>query len=183
VVQHGYAHTSHAAPGERSRELGGVRPAGAVEPELRLGAERLRGMFGARFVPIIVPPWNRIDASVVRRLPALGCPGLSTFGPRVAREPLAGLVQVTTPVDPIGWRTGRAFIGVDACCERIVAHLEQRRRGAADPQEPTGLLTHHLVFDAAAWRCVDELVARTMRHPAARWVAVQEAFATSGRAA
>jgi hypothetical protein len=40
---------------------------------------------------------------------------------------------------------------------------------------PTGLLTHHLVFDAAAWRFVAELLARTRRHPAARWVGVAEA--------
>ena len=183
VVQHGYSHSNHAAAGERSRELGGERSATVVEQDLRLGAARLRGMFGARFVPIIVPPWNRIDERVVQRLPGLGCIGLSTFGPRVAREPVAGLVQVNTHVDPIGWRTGRAFVGALACCERIVAHLEQRRCGAADPREPTGLLTHHLVFDDAAWRCVDELLARTLRHPAARWVPVADAFATSDRAA
>jgi hypothetical protein len=183
VVQHGYAHRNHAPEGERSRELGGARPAVEVGRELRAGADRLRVLFGDRFRPIAVPPWNRIDDAVVRLLPALGYAGLSTFGVRASREPQPGLVQVNAHVDPIGWRTDRAFVGAAACVERVVAHLAQRRTGAADPTEATGLLTHHLVFDAAAWRFVDELFARTARHPAARWIGVREAFATSGPAA
>lgn len=183
VVQHGYAHANHARAGERSRELGGARPLNEVASELRAGAERLRALFGQRFLPIVVPPWNRVDDAVVRLLPGLGFAGLSTFGARAAREPIQGFPQVNAHVDPIGWRSGRSFIGAAACIERVVAHLAQRRTGAADPAEPTGLLTHHLVFDAAAWEFVDELFARTARHPAARWTGAREAFATSAPAA
>jgi len=182
VVQHGYAHRNHAPAGERSRELGGARTAAEVGRELQAGADRLRALFGDRFRPVVVPPWNRIDPAVVPLLPALGYAGLSTFGARASREPQPGLVQVNAHVDPIGWRTDRAFVGTAACVERVVAHLAQRRTGAADPAEATGLLTHHLVFDAAAWRCVDELFARTARHPAARWIGAREAFATSAPA-
>jgi hypothetical protein len=183
VLQHGYAHASHARAGERSRELGGARPLDDIASELRAGADRLRALFGERFLPIVVPPWNRIDDAVVRLLPGLGYAGLSTFGARAAREPVPGLAQVNAHVDPIGWHSGRSFVGAAACIESVVAHLAQRRTGAADPAEPTGLLTHHLVFDAIAWRCVDELLARTARHPAASWVGAREAFATSAPAA
>lgn len=183
VVQHGYAHRNHAPAGERPRELGGARTAGEVGRELQAGANRLRALFGDRFRPVVVPPWNRIDDTVVQLLPALGYAGLSSFGVRTSSEPQPGLVQVNAHVDPIGWRTDRAFVGAAACVERIVAHLAQRRTGAADPTEATGLLTHHLVFDAAAWRFVDELFARTARHPAARWIGVREAFATFAPAA
>lgn len=179
VVQHGYAHRNHAPAGERTCELGGARALAAVERELRSGAQRLQASFGERFLPVVVPPWNRIDERVARRLPALGYVGLSTFGPRSAREVAGGTRVVNTHVDPIAWRQGRAFVGAQACCERLARHLAQRRDGSADPMEPTGLLTHHLVFDEEAWRFVDELLQRTARHPGARWLGAREAFATS----
>jgi hypothetical protein len=183
IVQHGYAHRNHAPAGERSCELGGARTADEIGRELRAGAARLHALFGDRFHPVVVPPWNRIDDAVVQQLPALGYAGLSAFGARATREPAPGLVLANAHVDPIGWRAGRSFVGAAACIERVVAHLAHRRTGVADPTEATGLLTHHLVFDAAAWGCVDELFARTARHPAARWIGVREVFATSAPAA
>ena len=79
-------------------------------------------------------------------------------------------MQCNTHVDLIAWRRGRAFIGADAAIERLVAHLKARREGAADPSEPTGILTHHLDLDAAAWQFLAELFARTRAHGAATWI-------------
>ncbi len=82
VLQHGYAHRNHALPGARNAELGTDRPLAAVEAELVAGRDRLRDAFGPRFLPVLVPPWNRIAPAVVARLPAAGLSGLSTFGSR-----------------------------------------------------------------------------------------------------
>jgi hypothetical protein len=180
VLQHGFAHRNHAAPGQRSCELRSSRSLPDVERDLATGLETLRAAFGERFLPVMVPPWNRIDAAVIARLPALGFTGLSTFGARAAATPLPHLVQCNTHVDPIDWRGGRTFVGADAAAGRLASHLAARRAGTADASEPSGLLTHHLVFDAAAWRFVGDLLARTCRHPAARWIAAAAAF--SGRA-
>jgi hypothetical protein len=51
----------------------------------------------------------------------------------------------------------------------LVEHLEQRRSGEADPEEPTGILSHHLAMDDDAWRFLAEFLAATARHPAAAW--------------
>lgn len=183
VLQHGYAHRNHAASGERARELGGARPFTTIADELVQGSAVLRDSFGDRLVEAIVPPWNRIDRAVVERLPALGFAGLSTFGPRTASAPVSGLAQCNTHVDPIAWRTGRMFIGADACVQRLVEHLAARREGRVDATEPTGLLTHHLVFGDDAWAFVARLCALTRAHPAAMWLAASVLFpgATSGR--
>jgi hypothetical protein len=185
VVQHGYAHRNHAPAGERNWELGSHRPVEAVVGELRTGRTQLERRFGPRFVPALVPPWNRIDAGVVMRLPAAGFEGLSTFGPRAMAEPTPKLVQCNTHVDLIAWRRGRLFIGPDAGIERVVAHLRARREGAVDPVEPTGILTHHLDFENDAWDFLAELVARTEAHGAATWIAPRTAFGavTSARSA
>lgn len=176
IVQHGFAHRNHAPAGAKSREFGGDRPLGIMVAELGAGYERLRAAFGTRFEPVLVPPWNRIDPSVLTVLPTQGFVGLSTFGPRTGRDAAPGVVRCNAHADPIAWRDRRRFVGAERALDAILEHLAQRRQGDADPDEPTGLLTHHLVFDVESWRFVGELLARTRRHPAARWVGVAEAM-------
>lgn len=185
VLQHGYAHRNHAPPGARNWELGAERPVDVVAGELEAGRTRLERGFGPRFAPVLVPPWNRIHSALTERLPGIGFSGLSTFGPRERARPGPSLVQCNTHVDLIAWRRDRAFIGVEAAVGRLVAHLAARRAGTVEPEEPTGLLTHHLDFAAAPWPFLGELFARTREHGAATWVDVATAFAgvTSPRSA
>jgi hypothetical protein len=177
IVQHGYAHANYAPSGAKSCELGAGRAVAVVARELDAGRERLAAAFGARFLPVLVPPWNLIDEALVSVLPSLGYVGLSTFAPRRARRAAPGLVRCNAHADPIAWREGRRFAGTERALDALVRHLAQRREGAVDADEPTGLLTHHLVFDADAWRFADALLERTRGHPAARWLAVAQAFA------
>ncbi len=72
VVQHGYAHRNHAPPGARNWELGSHRPVAEIVAELAQGRSGLEQQFGSRFVPVLVPPWNRIDPGVIERLPERG---------------------------------------------------------------------------------------------------------------
>lgn len=182
ILQHGYAHRNHAPADAKSCELGGTRPASAVAADLASGRGLLAGAFGDAFLPVVVPPWNRIDAAVVAALPALGVTGLSTFGPRQAPLAAPGVVQCNTHVDPVAWRAGRGFVGAPACLDSLAGHLAARREGRADRREPTGYLTHHLVFDDEAWAFTAALLAATRRHPGARWLGAREAF-TCGRSA
>jgi hypothetical protein len=179
VVQHGYAHLNHAPSGARNWELGAHRPLEVSVAELAAGRDILGRGFGDRFDTVLVPPWNRIAAEVVVRLPDAGFHALSAFGPRT--HPVPGIVQCNTHVDLIAWSRDRAFIGVDAAVDRLVAHLEARREGRADAGEATGILTHHLDFTDAAWEFLAELMARTCAHGAAAWLDVR-AVARAGRA-
>lgn len=176
VVQHGYAHRNHAAAGMRAVECGGARSLDEVSGELARGRERLERMFSRRFLPILVPPWNRIDAALPPRLPGLGFLGLSTWGLREAPEPCAGLRQVHTHADPVAWRKGRVFGGAERVTQAMADHLRARREGTADPEEPTGLLTHHLVHDEPGWEFLEQVAARLSARKDVRWIAAAEAF-------
>ncbi|MEO5772360.1 MAG: hypothetical protein ABIQ29_09865, partial [Burkholderiaceae bacterium] len=176
VVQHGYAHRNHAPPGARKCELGVHRPSEVVIAELAIGMEILERAFAERFSALLVPPWNRIDAAVTAQLPTARLHGLSTFGSRSAVQPVPGIVQCNTHVDLIAWRKDRAFIGADAAIDQLVGHLSARREGGVDAGEPTGILTHHLNFEPAAWEFLALLVARTRQHEAAIWLDVAEAL-------
>ncbi len=176
VVQHGWAHVNHRPPGQKACEIGEDRPSPVVEAELVEGRRILSDAFGGRFRPWLVPPWNRIDPAVIDRLPALGYQGLSTFGPRKPAEKLAErsadkLAEVVNAlVDPIAWKDGRRFIGPEKTLARLAAHLAARRTRVVDLDEPTGLLTHHLVHDEDLWSFLAALAAALARHPAACWV-------------
>ncbi len=176
VLQHGYAHRNHAPAGEPKAEFGPQRPMGVALDELAAGRRRLESMFGQRLLKVLVPPWNRIADDLVGRLGTAGFDGLSAYGPRSRARPAPGLRQVNTHIDIIDWRSTRGFIGEDAALTLAIDHLRARRTGAADRDEPTGLLSHHLAHDEAAWDFVGAFLAATAAHPGARWVSARAAF-------
>ena len=185
VVQHGFRHANHAPEGEKRSELGARRHTAEVREELARGGAMLRSLFGDRALPVLVPPWNRIDGALIPHLPGLGFRGLSTHGPRATVNPAPGLTECNTHLDVLRWRPERGFLGSEEALRLLRGHLRARRSGGpqpgqpgslADPGEPTGLLTHHLVMDEPAWAFVEVLVGVLSEHPAARWLRADEAF-------
>jgi peptidoglycan/xylan/chitin deacetylase (PgdA/CDA1 family) len=179
VVQHGYAHVNHAAraEGRGAWELGPERPPGVVLAELARGLEALRRVFGDRVLAVVAPPWNRIDPALLPRLPDAGFRGVSAFGQRAAAEPAPGLVQANAHFDVLSWKRGPRFRGEAAAARAVVGHLRRRRTGLADPDEPTGILSHHLALDEAAWNFLAGVVRTVAHHPAACWADPADLFA------
>jgi hypothetical protein len=175
ILQHGWLHVNHAPPEEKKSELGAQRPLAAVLGELAAGWRKLAALFGARAMPVLTPPWNRIADGLLPLLPGAGYRGISTFGPRRAARPHPGLVQANTHVDLIDWQE-RGFVGAARALGLLVGNLAARRTGRIDASEPTGILTHHLLLDRDGARFLEGLVALTRQHPAARWIATAEAF-------
>jgi hypothetical protein len=173
VLQHGLSHANHETPPAKKTELGPARPAQHVIADLLTGWNLLEPF---NPLPVLVPPWNRISSPLIGRLPGLGYKGLSTFTPRTQPHPAPGLLQVNTHVDIIDWRGGGVFAGTTAVIAATVRHLSARRSGAADPDEPTGLLTHHLVHDAACYRFLEQFTAATSQHSAANWLDARDIF-------
>ena len=176
VAQHGFAHVNHAPGREKKAELGGERPPAEVLAELARGRERLASLFGDRFLPLLAPPWNRIDAALMAALPGVGIYGVSAYGVRGAAEPAPGLRQANCHVDIVAWRRRRGFVGESEALAGAVGHLRARRLGRLAGDEPTGLLTHHLAHDAACWEFLRKVLARTRAHPAVRWIEAREAL-------
>lgn len=178
VLQHGYSHDNFAAPGERKIELDGSRPGPYVIADLATGQQALSSLPG--WLPVLVPPWNRIAPYLIPMLPELGYRGISTLGARDRRCPVTGLMRNNVHVDPVDWR-GRAgpaggFAGEVAALTALTGHLADRREGRADADEASGLMTHHKAQDAATWDFVGRLIGETMAHPATRWCTAAELF-------
>ncbi len=154
LLVHGWAHENNAATGTKKTELtdhDGVR--GKLEEALR----RVMNL-SAEASPVLVPPWNRIDDTVVRHLHTIGYRGLSTFKPRRAGTQ-HGLRVVNTHIDPIDWRGARSLIAEDELLAQVVGLLESCLQNPVTAAEPLGYLTHHLVHDQAIWAFSERLLA------------------------
>ncbi len=166
VAVHGWSHRNHAGPDEKKQELGRHRPVADVLAELKQGFDQLFALYGAQFVPMLIPPWNRIDAALLPQLAGLGYRALSVYGP----ERPAALPLINTHVDVMDWQGTRGGRDPQALAVEIAARL----RLMFDHGGTMGLLTHHLVHDAAVWDFMKALFMVTADHPACHWAAVPD---------
>ncbi|TCM58254.1 hypothetical protein C8J36_101154 [Rhizobium sp. PP-F2F-G48] len=166
VTVHGWRHANHAAERAKRAELGADRPADVVLEELSAGFAKLSALHRERFLPVLVPPWNRIDMTLAARLPDLGFRALSVYGP----EKSGALPMVNTHVDVMDWH------GTRGCRDRgdLRREIAARLTTCLDTGGSVGLLTHHLVHDAAVWGFLGDLFAGVEPHPACRWVTLSE---------
>lgn len=170
VMQHGIAHADHAVPPRKKIELGGTANRADLGAALLQRRQHLADAFGDRFVPALVPPWNRIAPELIPTLPALGFAGLSVYGPRRAANPVPGLQMVNTHIDLIAWRDGSRPLAPAEIMERLAQAIE------SGTGEPIGILSHHLVMDATAFATLDHLLAVVLDHPHVRWAQVGALF-------
>jgi hypothetical protein len=172
MLVHGLAHANHAAPGRKAAEFGDDRPLGTLAAEAGAGLARARDLAGPLLLPVFVPPWNRVTATLAPLLPGLGYVGLSTFG---TVRPCPDLVVVNTHLDPVDWRGSRGALDPLA----LAAALE---RALADSHDgPIGLLTHHLMFDEPLWAATAALLECLATHPAVRFPSLEELWSAEGR--
>jgi hypothetical protein len=174
VLQHGWSHENHASEGDRQEEFGVHRPLPVMLAELSEGWRRISRY--PRAVPVMVAPWNRMDPHLLPHLPAAGLSAVSTLGPRDRADPAPGVRRTNVHVDIIDWQGTRGFMGVARVLDQVLGHLRARRVGSVDADEPTGLMTHHGFHDDGCWAFIDEFLARTVPHPAVRWLSAREAF-------
>lgn len=146
VLQHGITHHNNALPDQKKIELGGSLSSQECQIGLKQGQEILKQHFQDLFVPVLVPPWNRLDPSLVPTIETNNFMALSLFGTKPYPSTLP---CINTHLDIINWST-RRFIGYDALLDRLhetAQDLRQQQRW----HEPIGLLTHHLVHDNECW--------------------------------
>ena len=184
ILQHGWRHTDHARQSERGQppsEYPDARAETEVSAELAVGRERLISLFARRALPVFVPPWHQFHNRFLPLLAAHGITAISRAGPRDA-ETIAGLAQVNVHAVLMQWR-GPPWItffgGIPAALSRIIAHLRSRRLSDADMDEPTGILTHHLVEDAASYSFVAQLLKHTRAHKGALWLDIKDVLPAS----
>lgn len=178
IAQHGYAHINHAPRGQGlgAWELGMHRGEAPVLADLAAGRKQLETLFSDSFLPVIVPPWNRIAPELYLPINKIGYRGVSAFGMRSDVKTPEGLIIANAHCDPIRWKSGASFAGEHKSIMQLVTHLEARRCGQANIQEHTGYLTHHIDLDCAGWEFSANLANMIDSHPGAQWVSPSTVF-------
>jgi hypothetical protein len=177
LLQHGYAHVNHAAPGDNKKIELGHRAAGHAgagraghRPHGARTAVRRAALAGAGAA---LEPHR---AGLVPTLPEIGFAGLSTFGARRAHasgERASG-GQHSRRLDRLEGRPrfcrrgGRAGC---ACCRFGRARISG---------EPVGVLSHHLAMDGGAWDFLRSIWQKALKMPGLRIRPAHELFATGG---
>jgi hypothetical protein len=141
-----------------------------MRTDIATGRARMAALYGPAVRPVFVPPWNRIAPSARAALPELGFAGCSTFGPRDAPQ------DANVHCDLMLWRPERRFAGEEAALGALTSHLSARRRGCVDAAEPTGVMSHHLAHDEAAWLFLERLLGEISLCDGAHWLSVDEIF-------
>ena len=177
ILIHGIAHANHAPADHKKQELG-FQPAETLLKALREGRDRLAGLFGARALPVLVPPWNRIDPALVPRLPEAGITGLSTYKRRPAHLASPGVLHINTHCDPIDWHSGGSLAPEAALVAQFARLIADTAQEPASTREPLGLLTHHLVHDEAVWAFLNRLLKTLAQSGAVRFVSAFSLFDT-----
>lgn len=175
VMQHGVDHRNRMPEGRKKQELVDT-DAWDWREALETSRERLESIFGQLALPVLVPPWNRIDDSMLDHLESLGFRGISCFGARMKPQIGEDLWVVNTHVDLVNWRGGRQFVGESAAIAALIDHLGGRREGRFDLAEPTGILSHHLVHGTDSFSFVERLLRTLDDHPAASWLSPEKVF-------
>jgi peptidoglycan/xylan/chitin deacetylase (PgdA/CDA1 family) len=168
VLQHGWRHRNYAREGDKKVELGSERPPDTIIDELARGFDRLRARFPEKFLPVLVPPWNRIADAIRQQRRLAGLIGLSTIGPAEAGEHHS----VNVHIDILAWKPPRPIERGEAYAQ-LCAETERRLEGCA---EPIGLMTHHLVQEEPSWALLDEVFGLVAKHPAVSWPPVPRLF-------
>ncbi|SDT99542.1 polysaccharide deacetylase family protein [Stappia sp. ES.058] len=165
VLQHGFAHKNHQdkARGEKAAEFGSRRDPDQAIKDLKTGNARLKALFGPRFVPVFVPPWNRLAPQIARRVPEAGLIASSTF---TQFHPRA-LPYLQTHIDMIKWKKERRFIGWRSAALRFDYQLARRRTNV---DEPLGILSHHLAQNDACFEFLDRTFDILRAHRGAHFV-------------
>jgi len=176
VLQHGWRHVDHAS-GSRKSEFPLSRSPEEIADDLAKGRARLTALFGASTLAVLAPPWNRFADVFLPLLAASGIRAISRINPRPPVWPAPGVFAANVHVDLVAWRGDRGFVGETAALGGLAGHLRARRCGGADRDEPTGILTHHLVQDEGTDAFLVRLLQLTLDHPAARWLDPGEVFA------
>ncbi|MEP7453770.1 polysaccharide deacetylase family protein [Phyllobacterium sp. SB3] len=170
VAVHGWSHVNHARTGEKKQELGAHRALKTVLAELAQGWERARELFPKQVLPILVPPWNRIDIALLPHLNSLGFAALSVFGAPKNNQ-TTHIPVVNTHIDLMDWHGTRGCRVHGELVNEIVGEMRNRFDGE---DSTIGVLAHHLVHDESAWIFLQTLFEITAETGGCRWVSARE---------
>lgn len=178
VLAHGFDHGNRAPSPEKKSEFPANRDPKEALRAIETGKNLLASAFGAQFLPVFVPPWNRMASAVGAGLRSIGFLGISAYAAKAEPQTGSDLPSFHTHVDPIDWQGGGRFAGEAAVITALLLQLKRQRAYPSPPFNVCGILTHHLRHDDGLWLFLEQLLACTSAHTAVHWLGMGDLLAT-----
>lgn len=159
VHQHGWMHLNHEKEG-RKCEFGPSRGYEEQREDIATGKALLEQTFHGRFFPAFTPPWNRCTTDTFKVLDDLG---FRIFSKDQGKESVSGyrFREISTTIDLYRWKGGATMKAPDEIVNTLIDQIQDART--------VGLLLHHKVMDAHAFRFLDHLLQELSRLPVVRF--------------
>ncbi|MCO5141622.1 MAG: polysaccharide deacetylase family protein [Oligoflexia bacterium] len=175
VCQHGYRHENYEKGLGKgfAAELGDARDPKVVLKDLAEGKAIIEEEFAESFIPILVPPWNRIHEEIIPSLEGLGYVGLSTFGQQSQKR--GELSIVDCHMDILKWKPTVHFRGAKKCL-RDFREVLRERLDSGRFDSPIGILTHHLDHTDDANSFLRAFFSHLLKTKKFRYLTIREVF-------
>lgn len=146
--QHGWLHLNHEKEG-RKCEFGPSRAFDQQREDISKGRGLLEKVFGDKFYPAFIPPWNRCTDETLRVLDQLN---FKVFSKDRGKALVTGhaFQEISSTLDLYRWKGNPAM----KAPEELVAELLAQMRAV----DPIGLLLHHKVMGSEAFSFLDFLL-------------------------
>ena len=176
VTQHGWAHRNHAPlqADVGAWELDPFRPGELVLADMARGKGRLEQLFGRRYHPVMVAPWNRVHPGLFAGLQRLGFVGVSAMGECHIHKPVKDFWRIDCRFDALRWKQGPRFAGWQRASHALLEILS-----GSGGDTVCGINIHHRVTDAEGWQFIALLNRVVSSHPGSRWAGPVELFGPS----
>jgi len=157
--QHGWRHINHEPEG-RKCEFGPSRTYADQLADIERGQERMTAVFGERWRPVFIPPWNRCSEDAYRAIDHLGFCALSA---KQGASVVTGyrFQEISITLDLYRWKNGPSLKPPEEIVHEIVDQSLKRQR--------IGVMTHHKVMDEGAFDFLDSLLGALAQSPIVRF--------------
>lgn len=175
VMQHGLWHLNHSPQGCPKSEFGAVRDQVCRLEELAYGFEILSDLFGATLLPILAPPWNRIDDALIARLPGIGLQCLSRYSTKVQPPGRSSPLVLDVQIDLYDWDRSKS-LDLQQMMLVLAERIRQNRHLSDAGLLTIGVLTHHEMHDATFARDLEELIRFVLAFPEVSWASARSSL-------
>jgi predicted deacetylase len=152
-------HCNHEKEG-RKCEFGPSRSYDEQFEDIAKGRAILEQAFPNRFFPAFTPPWNRCTTATFKALDELG---FQIFSKDRGKEAVNGyrFREISTTIDLYRWKGGATMKEPEEIVSSLIDQIQDART--------IGLLLHHKVMDAHAFRFLDHLLQELSRSTIVRF--------------
>lgn len=157
--QHGWMHVNHEKEG-RKCEFGVSRGFYAQFEDIARGKALLEEIFGDRFYPTFIPPWNRCTEDTFKVLDQLCFQVLSRDQ---GEQPVTGykFQEISITLDLYRWKGGVTMRPSQEIVTELISQISER--------DTVGILLHHKVMEASAFSFLDLLLGELSHHSIVRF--------------